>query len=229
MDTSALIGLMQLADSAFPAGGFAHSSGLEQLVREGAISSADEIATFVRSLLRHSLATSDAVVAGVCAEAAGRDGSSSIMEADRALFVMKTTTELRSASTSMGRRMLREVSAHVAHPALCSFAQEIDAGATPGTLAAVYGVSGGVLGVPGEGAAAAFLLASATSMLHAAMRLLPISHRDVQRALHDLRPEIARLAALACTVPVGDLRSFHPLQEIASMRHRTATVRLFAS
>ena len=60
------------------------------------------------------------------------------------------------------------------------------------------------------------------------MRLLPLSHRDVQAILHRLRPRLAAFATEAASGP-GTLRSFHPLQEIASMRHETAAARLFAS
>jgi urease accessory protein UreF len=56
------------------------------------------------------------------------------------------------------------------------------------------------------------------------MRLGRISHRDAQAVLHRLRPLIAEL-----DLSQRPLRAYHPLQEIASMRHERAEARLFAS
>jgi urease accessory protein UreF len=77
---------------------------------------------------------------------------------------------------------------------------------------------------------AALMLASATSILQAAMRLSRVSHRDVQAALHRLRPRIATLAAdvQGGSAPLRP-RAFHPVQEISAMRHARAEARLFAS
>jgi urease accessory protein len=86
-----------------------------------------------------------------------------------------------------------------------------------------------VTGATPEQVSAALMQSAATSILQASMRLLPVSHRDVQGTLHRLRPEIAALAREAAATTLDELRSFHPMQEIASMRHRTAAVRLFAS
>ena len=80
-----------------------------------------------------------------------------------------------------------------------------------------------------EAIAGALLLGTASVILSASMRLLPVSHRDVQAALHRLRPEIARLARAAVEEADAPLASFQPLQEIAAMRHHVARVRLFAS
>jgi urease accessory protein UreF len=60
------------------------------------------------------------------------------------------------------------------------------------------------------------------------MRLLPVSHRDVQGTLHRLRPRIAEMAWRAADSR-RPLESFHPLQEISAMRHEAAAVRMFAS
>lgn len=228
-NTTALLAVMQFADSAFPVGAFAHSSGLEQLVRDGRIATPADTERYVRSVTLFSLATSDAVAAAISCNAAMDHDLAPIVEADHALFAMKSTTEARSASTTIGRRFLREASMHLDGALLSSYATLTNDGGTAGTFAVAFGATAGASGVAPADAAAAFLQSAATSMLHAAIRLLPFSHRDVQAALHHLRQEIAEAATAAATRPIDDMRSFHPLQEIAAMRHREAPVRLFAS
>jgi len=226
---AALLALLQISDSAFPAGGFAHSSGLEQLVRDGRIGDAPGVSNYVASLIRLSVATADAAAASISARAIVNADLARVEEADRALYAMKAPSELRNASTSTGSRLLREVSLHIDEPLLSELLDDVRAGRTPGTYAAAFGAIGGVLGAAPEQVAAALMQSAATAILQASMRLLPISHRDVQATLHRLRPEIAALASEASVATVDELRSFHPVQEIASMRHRTASVRFFAS
>jgi urease accessory protein UreF len=95
-----------------------------------------------------------------------------------------------------------------------------------------FGVVARALGVSSGDAASAVLLTTANAILQASMRLMRMSHRDVQAILHRLRPEIALLSAGSGRVDADEpvpLRSFHPLQEIASMRHARGNARLFSS
>ena len=229
IDTSALLALLQLADSAFPAGGFAHSYGLEQLVSEQQIVTPEDVEQFVRSLLAHSVATGDAAAGAFAARAASSRDLAAVVQADRSLYAMKSASELRDASTGMGRRILHEVGPYVDDPIFAGFLGRVEGGGAPGTHAVVFGAAAAVLGARDHDIAAALMLGSATGILHASMRLMAISHRDVQGCLHRLRPMIAGLATEAIQRNIAEFASFHPAQEIASMRHRRADARLFAS
>ena len=105
---------------------------------------------------------------------------------------------------------------HLDDALLSTYTARTNDGSAPGTFAVAFGRLPASVASPRSDAAAAFLQSAATSMLHAAMRLLPFSHRDVQAALHRLRPDIAEAATAAATTPIDDMRSFHPLQEIAA-------------
>ena len=196
-ETQTLLALQQFADSAFPSGMFTHSLGLEQLARDGVLKSAASVEKFVRAALEGSVATSDAVAAVSAARLANAGDMDGITAVDGDLFSMKPASELRRASTDAGRRLLEEVAAHTDLDMVNALLAEVRSGRTPGTHAVAFGVVTSSFGGHPETAAATLLQSTANAILQAAMRLLPVSHRDVQGALHRLRPRIAILAALA--------------------------------
>jgi urease accessory protein len=221
---------MQLGDSLFPSGAFAHSYGLEQLAREGVVRGPDALHRFVASVLRQTLAPCDGVASLRAFDAARLEDMASVVETDRALVRMKAPQELRAASLATGQRMLDEVSPHVVAPFLQEYAAVVKADRSLGSQPVAFGVVCAALGVEeATSVVAALLQMSVTAVLQAAMRLLPVSHRDVQATLHCLRPIIASLASEVVADAAVPLRSFQPQQDIASMRHEAATARLFAS
>lgn len=200
-------------------------------MRDGRVSDAAGVEAFVRSLVRLQAAEADARTVAAAALAAAAGDLAGVCAADAALFATKAPEELRTAATSTGARVLAELAAHdEARMGLVgAFLDAVRAGETPGTHAAALGVAGAALGVPPETLVASALFATANTVLSAAMRLLPVSHRDVQGALHRLRPAIAELAREAVARAGEPPSAFHPLQEIASMRHKRSSVRLFTS
>jgi len=224
-----LLALLQLADSGFPSGSFSQSYGIEQLIRDGRLSIPVEVEAFVGSVLRQCVATADAVAAHTAASASARGDLEAVIAVDRALYRTRAARELRNASLATGRRLAEEAGAcDPEEPLLAGYRARLRADKTLGMHPVAFAVAGNALGVEVEMIGPALLLGAATIMLQAAMRLGRISHRDVQAALHRLRPETAYLAEAAAS-EAGPLRSFHPLQEIASMRHEIAEIRLFAS
>jgi urease accessory protein len=225
-----LLSLMQLGDSMFPSGAFAHSYGLEQLARERVMVTPDDLRRFVESVLRQTLAPCDAVAALRGFDAAQAKDLASAVDADRALLRTKAASELRAASLATGRRLLDEVAPHVDAPFLHEYTAAIKTDRSLGAQPVAFGVVCAVLGVEdATSVVGALLMLSAAGLLQASMRLLAVSHRDVQAILHRLRLVIAVLAAGVVASGTRPLRSFQPLQDIASMRHEAAAARLFAS
>src|SRR5437667_36368 len=69
----AFLALLQLADGLFPAGGFAHSFGLETYVQEGRVDDAAGLEAFVVAHLEGSAGPCDAVAVAHATPIAARD------------------------------------------------------------------------------------------------------------------------------------------------------------
>lgn len=229
--TSSLLALLQIVDSSFPIGTFAHSYGLEQLVRDRFVQDAHSLRRFVGSSLRLQLGGSDVRALATASEAAEANDLAGLVAIDRRLHITRPAQELRDASTAAGKRLLEEVAAHPAgaSPPVPAYLEAVEACEAPGTHPVALAAAGAALEVDRSSLVAGLLFSTANALVQASMRLLPLSHRDAQAVLHDARAEISAIVEETDGSDDRPFTSFHPLQEIASMRHADAPVRFFAS
>jgi len=245
---SELLALLQFADGLFPSGGFAHSFGLETYAQDGRIADRAGLEAFVIAQLRGSAGPCDAAAVALAASTAGADASAVQREAatmpaawrtiDARLEAMKSVPELRAASLQMGRQTARVASAIGCDAAVRALATAVEHGTTPGHHAAVFGAVTGRAGVSPHDAALAFLHGTATLLVNAGLRLLPVGQLDGQRTLARMRPLVADLARRAASLTERDdgdgdaldaLWSFTPGLERASADHARLERRLFRS
>src|SRR6185503_15373510 len=111
MTTDALLALLQLADGLFPAGGFAHSFGLETYAQAGVVKDAAGLRSFVRAHLVGSAGPSDAVAVAAVARLAASDDIAGVLDVDARLDAMRIVPEFSTASRQMGRQAIRVTSA----------------------------------------------------------------------------------------------------------------------
>jgi urease accessory protein len=224
-----LLALLQLADGFFPAGGFAHSFGLETYAQAGLIKDRAGLEAFVRAHLDGSAGPSDAVAVVAAATRAAADDLAGCLEVDARIDAMRVVPEFAAASRQMGRQALRVTSSWDQDGLLLAFLARVESGATPGHYPVVFGAAAGRAGVGGEGAATAYLYSTASLLVNAALRLLPIGQLAGQRTLAAVRPRVAALAAAAAIAGLDDMWSFSPGLELAGLRHAELDMRLFRS
>ncbi|MGB6544392.1 MAG: urease accessory protein UreF [Candidatus Acidiferrales bacterium] len=230
MDTDALLSLLQFSDGLFPAGGYAHSFGLETYVQSGAVSEAADVEAFVRAYLENSAGPTDAVAAISAARAAAAGELTACLELDAALEAMKCAAELRDASRQMGRQTLRIAAALGDNAIVGDFFAAVTVGRTPGHHAVAFGLIASAQGWSAQATASALLYATSAQLVGAALRLMPLGQLAGQRILSNLRPVIARLAVEAAEHGAPDeIWSFVPAIEIAAMQHAQLSARLFRS
>ena len=231
-EAGALVALLQFSDGLFPAGGFAHSFGLETYAQAGLVRDRAGLEAFVTAHLEGSAGPCEAVAAARAARVARPAATGSLaawLEIDGRLDAMKYVPEFRAGSRQMGRQTVRAASALGEDATLGALAAAIDDGDTAGHHALVFGAVTGRAGLPPGDVAAAFLYSTAALLVNAGLRLLPLGQIDGQRTLAAVRPLIASLAERAARARLEDMWSFTPGLERAGLAHARLERRLFRS
>lgn len=210
--------LLLLTDGRFPAGGHAHSGGIEAAVMVGRVTGVDTLAVF----LAGRLTTAGRVAAALAAAAAA--GVHDLERLDAEAGARIPSPALRAASRVQGRQLLRTARAVLAAGDL---PQELHQSVAMGVVCAA---------TPGLGARDAAQWAAYDSIsgpASAAVRLLgldPFKAWGVVAALMPEADEIAAQAAAGASRPLDRLPSCSaPLLDIGAEQHATSEVRLFAS
>jgi urease accessory protein len=205
--------LLQLADSALPVGGMAHSFGLESLVEFGFVQPEN-----LECFLRDWLAEAGSLEAAFCARACLAPQEFDWL--NMRLCARKPARESREGSAAMGRRLL-DLAVRAYGIAPLSINAELQ-------YPCCFGYVAAALGVPQTMAVGAFLHQSVAALISSCQRLMPLGHTHAQAILFRLKPQIAAVAAHAVAAGI-DLPSFTPLLETASMCHSRLPTRLFIS
>jgi len=228
--------LLTLADGRLPAGGHAHSGGLEEAVGDGQVTDATELAQFLAGRL-HTSGTVDACIAALSCCAA--PSLADLVAVQSEATARTPSPALRAASKAQGRGLLR--TARAMWPAaavswLGELAEQLPGGP-------MYPVAmGAVAAAIGLGPAEAALVAAHSSVsgpAWAATRLLGLDPFAVGRCLAEMAPAIEQVAAAAAADGVrasglgagyAALPAFSaPLLDIGAEIHQQWEVRLFAS
>jgi urease accessory protein len=223
----ALTALLQFGDGLFPAGGFAHSFGLETYAQRGHLRDPTDLDALIAAHLDGAAGPADAVAVALAARAVE---VAALVALDDRLDAMKCVPEFRSASVQMGRQTLRVAAALGRDDVIVGLSAAVAEGLTPGHHAVVLGAALGCAGATPASAATVYLHSTAALLVNAALRLMSLGQLDGQRVLAAQRSRIARLAAAAAAASgPDDMWSFNPGLEIAGIRHASLEMRLFRS
>jgi urease accessory protein len=206
---------MLLADSRFPAGGYAHSLGLEEAVAGGL--PADEVPAFAAARLRL-----------VRVAVAARRESEPLDDLDHEWSARCPSPVLRAASRRLGAQLLRSAAVVFDDPAIEEYRAR--SAATPRPVA--LGVVAATAGLDDEAVARLSLYDDAATVTSAALKLLPLDPALTARWLAELAPEIAAAAerATADRRPVAEQPPPAAVAlELGAAIHVERRERLFAS
>jgi urease accessory protein len=222
--------VLLLADGRFPAGGHAHSGGLEAAVTAGTVNDMRSLELFLRGRLRTAGLVTAALAAAACEYACAESGVGSGVSwaaLDAEADARTPSPAQREASRRQGRALLR--AARAAWPdaqCLAEIEQPGRAPHQPIVLGAAVTAGGGE---PADAAAVA-AYQSVTGPASAAVRLLSLDPIEVSGLLAGLSGEIDDVAARAVRECRGELPSSSgPALDLLAEAHARAEVRLFAS
>ena len=219
---------MLLADSRFPAGGYAHSLGLEQAVSDGL--GVDDVAGFMDARLR-LVARADAslsVAARRAATAAAPGAEGALAELDREHAARCPSPVLREIARRLGAQLLR--TAATAWPSPLIDGYRATSTTTPRPIA--LGVVGAAAGLDDRAVATVALYDDAATVASAALKLLGLDPAESARWVAELAPEIdATARAISADArPVGEQEPPAAAGlELAASIHAQRTERFFAS
>ena len=221
-DASAALALLQYGDSAYPAGGFAFSWGVEGLAADGLLSSRQDLDDIVWEHLTLRWNSMDRPLLGRAFRAGDVAGIAAV---DRQAETATAMAAMRDGSRRAGRALLG-VSVRLGGPLATAYRGLLADAPHLGHLVAVQAV---VYRDAGLDHAAAELVSGWTlvsGLVSAAVRLGVVGHVEAQRSLAAARAVLADL--LAEPVPAGVLpSSFTPLIDIAVSR--TRPLRMFTT
>ena len=210
--------VLQLADAAFPTGGFAHSGGLEAALQVGRV----DLEAFVREAVTAAAHGSLPVLAAAWAA----DDT-----ADLDAFAAATlwSTVAARASRAQGQAWIDVAARAFAVPSLIELRRRVVAGEQPGHLAVMFGAVTRALEVALDDARAMFLHLTARGLLSAAVRLGAAGPTEAQALQARLAPALDEALALATTLTLDDVAQTSPVLELTQMLQDRLYSRLFQS
>ncbi|WP_245454193.1 urease accessory protein UreF [Aquabacter cavernae] len=221
-----LLPLFAWLSPAFPVGGYAYSHALEWAVEAGDITDEASLADWIKDLLLHGFARSDAILLSLAFQAAQAGDADRLAEVNALAVALAPSAELRLETCQQGLSFLDAVRASWPHDRL-----ETLAGAFTGEVAypVAVGAAAAVHGLPEEQVVPAFLQALMQALVSAGIRLAPIGQTSGMRVLSALAPAIMALAAEIPGLGEDDLGTSTFRADLGSFRHETQYTRLFRS
>lgn len=225
--------VLQLADSAFPTGGFAHSGGLEAALQSGIVRGASGVRRFVEeAILAASTGALPLVGAAWDAElrAAGTAASSAFGAVDEIDAFTATTVwshVAARASRAQGRALVDVAARAFAVPRLVALRARVLAEATPGHLAPMFGAVTRALDVTRDDALGTFLHLTARSLLSAAVRLGALGPTEAQSLHAELDGALDAALARGRALGIDDVAQPSPITELLQAAHDRLYTRLF--
>ena len=227
---NAFVNLLQFSDGLFPAGGYAHSFGLETCVQSGQVKSAEDVGAFLHAYLAASAAPTDAVAVLRARGHAIAGDLDACLRLDQLLDALKPASELREASRQMGRQTLRVLRELSTNAFVSRFAAAVESQATPCHHPIVFGIAAAVSGLAASRNGERIPLLDK----HDDRRSIaaPSSARPARWPAHPMErgssdPRAGRKHR--SRTAEEDMWSFTPEIEIAAMRHESLDARLFRS
>ncbi|WP_322778680.1 urease accessory protein UreF [Frankia sp. Cas4] len=226
MPAASRAALLLLADGRLPAGGHAHSGGIEAAVVDGSVRDLDDLERFLRGRLATAGLVTATFAAAACRSypAPGALLNRIIIELDAELDARTPSPAQRSASRAQGRALLR--AGRAAWPGMRCPIPAPHHPVTFGLVAAHAGIS------PAD-AALALAYGVVSGPAAGAIRLLGLDPLAVTAVLACLAADLERTAAEAaasCDRLPADLPALTgPRLDLLAERHRAAEVRMFAS
>jgi urease accessory protein len=209
--------LWQLADSAFPAGSFGHSGGLESAWQLGEIPSRSTLESYLQSSLQQLSRAALPFVLDAHREPAH------FTDIDQLCDVFLSNHVANRASRLTGKSYLAAAEQSFPSPALSAFRNACQIG----HFAPIFGVVTRFLELQREAVARLFIFTNLRGSIAAAVRLGIIGPLEAQRLQFKLAPAAETIARQSLNFTCEDIAHTAPLLDIWQGAHDRLYSRLF--
>ncbi len=224
-----MAGLLQLSDSFYPTGAYAHSFGLEGLAQEGVVRDRATLRMFLLDQVLPQLARTDLAVAGRAWAAAGEPPDwPRLRELCFLGSALRSAREPREASEAIGRQRL-DLAALLHGGLAAEFNRRALAEGWPRPSCVAAAIEGQTLGAPREAVLAAIIYSTTAGLVAASVKLLRLGQNASQTLLAEALRQTPALIAEALACEIAEVGAFNPWWDVAAARHESADFRLFIS
>ncbi len=215
--------LLQLADSAFPTGGFAHSAGLEAALHCGEVDSEATLENYVDSFLWNVGTASLPFVA------AAYDAPGTLWQLDEHIDAVLTNHVANRASRTQGRAFAATCAEVFGASRLGSLAARVRSREVAAHLAPIFGASLSILGLDRSETLGLHLYLALRGVASAAVRLGIVGPHEAQRLLAERGPRLDAILKRCESLGPDDAATAAPVVDIVGATHDRLYARLFQS
>lgn len=221
-----LIRIMQFGDSVLPVGAFSFSNGVESAIQKGVIHDVTSLKDFVRTSLKQA-AHCDGIAVVAAHRAVRKGDKESVLRADWAVHNRKLNEENRLMATRMGKKLAEMAAPTVGHPLICWWLDQIKSEQAVGTYPVTQALVMAAQDISERSVIVMHQYGVAMTMLSAAIRLMRITHLEIQEILYSLNADIEHSCSLAEIGDLNQMSSYAPVIDVLASTHVNAHVRLF--
>jgi urease accessory protein len=211
---------------AFPVGSFAYSHGLEWAFEAGDVNDAKSTARWIGDLLNCGGPWSDAVLLACAHRAASAKEFGGLREVAEFAAALAPSRERKLETMAQGAAFIS-----AARSAWNNKGFEKAVAATGDEVAypVAVGIAAAAHNIPLNATLDAYLLAVASNLVSAAVRLIPLGQTDGIKIVANLMPLARSVAERAAGATLDEVGGAAIRSDIASMKHETQYTRLFRS